>query len=315
MRWMNKTDLDLPSLRALEALLLECHVTRAARRVNLSQPAMSRALARLRAHFNDDLLIRSADGYELTSRAKTLLPAVRRILNDIESLSRPPTFSPASYTKQFTIAGLDLELQLFAPWLLGRLQREAPRAQLRALTFSHGDFRVLDDNEVDFVISAFPGKGQGHRRRLLYENNFACVMSSELARQLNGVLTLEQFTTLPHGLVSFDGRGEGQVDLALRELGLQRHIAVRVPGFLMVPGVCDASNLIFTIPTWTRLGFPSLPQLTWLPAPLTLSPTRTFLYWHPRKHLDPAHQWFRELVFERAAEIDALPGIKQAKSR
>ncbi|MGR8921491.1 MAG: LysR family transcriptional regulator [Gammaproteobacteria bacterium] len=303
---MNDTELDLAGLRALEALLLERHVTRAATRIQLSQPAMSRALARLRRHFGDDLLVRGAAGYELTPRAESLLPSVRRILQDIASLSHPVTFSPARYDEQITIAALDLELQLFVPWLLQHLQRVAPRVRLRALTFSHGDFRVLDDNEVDVVITAFPNASQGHRRRLLYGNDFACVMSSRLARQLNGTLSLEEFVALPHGLVSFEGQGEGQVDPALRELGLRRDIAVRLPGFLMVPAACAARDLLFTLPTWTGFGFPRSPSLTWLPAPLALAPTRTFLYWHPRRHLDPAHRWFRELVFERAAAIAAL---------
>ncbi|MGE0485323.1 MAG: LysR family transcriptional regulator [Gammaproteobacteria bacterium] len=305
---MDGADLDLAALRALEALLLERHVTRAAQRIQLSQPAMSRALARLRAHFGDDLLVRGAAGYELTPRGENLLPAVRRILQDIASLSHPASFAPARYDAQITLAGLDLELQLFVPWLLERLQRTAPRVRLRALAFSHGDFRVLDDNEVDVVVTAFPNKSQSHRRRLLYGNDFACVMGSRLATRLNGALSLEQFVALPHGLVSFEGRGEGQVDPALRELGLKRDIAVRLPGFLLVPTACAARDLVFTLPTWTGLGFPRSPSLTWLPVPLALAPTRTFLYWHPRRHLDPAHRWFRELVFERAAEIAVLAG-------
>lgn len=308
---MHDTDLDVAGLRALEALLVERHVSRAARRVSLSQPAMSRALARLRAHFHDELLVRGAVGYELTERADSLLPSVRRILAELEALGRPQVFSPERFNGQITVAALDLELQLFAPWLLARLQTEAPRAHLRALTFSHGDFRVLDDDDVDFVITAFPTSSQTYRRRLLYRNEFACVMGRRLARRLNGALTLEQFTELPHGLVSFDGRGEGQVDPVLRTLGLRRDIAVRVPGFSMVPAICAARDVIFTLPTRTHEGFPAAPKLTWLPAPIALSPTRTFLYWHPRKHLSPAHRWFRELVFERAARIDASPGLEQ----
>ncbi len=304
MRFVDDSDLDLAGLRALEALLLEKHVSRAARRVNLSQPAMSRSLARLRGHFGDELLIRGAHGYELTPRARSLLQPLRRILQDVEALSRPPQFSPARMREQFTLAGLDFELQLFLPPLLERLQREAPHARLRALEFSHGDFRVLDDNEVDFVITAFPSTSQSYRRRQLYTNPFGCVMSSRLARRLDGALSLEQFVALPHGLVSFEGRGEGQVDPALRALGLERQVAVRVPGFLMVPALCSARDIVFTLPTRTRQVFPRSPRLTWLPVPLKLAPTRTYLHWHPRNHLNPAHQWFRELVFECATAFD-----------
>ncbi len=301
---MNSTSLDLSALRALEALLLEKHVSRAARQINLSQPAMSRCLARLRDHFGDELLIRGAAGYELTARATGLLQPLQQVLRDIDALSRPVAFSPAQLNEQITLAGLDFELQLFLPRLLDRLRREAPRAHLRALTFSHGDFGVLDDGESDFVITAFPSTSEIYRRRLLYTNQFACVMSSRLARRLNHTLTLQQFVALPHGLVSFDGRGEGQVDPVLRKLGLMREIAVRIPGFAMVPATCEARDLIFTLPTRVDQIFPRSPKLIWLPAPLKLAPTRTFLHWHPRNHLSPAHRWFRELVFECAATID-----------
>ena len=305
MRMVDTSALDLPSLRALEALLIERHVSRAAQRIRLSQPAMSRTLQRLRDAFGDELLVRTDGRYELTARAKNLLPRVRRILDDVNALQQPKDFSPARISDQITVAGLDFELQLFAPRILERLRREAPHAKLRLLSFAAGDFQMLETEAVDFIVTAFPCTNPHYRRRLLYTNEFACVMNARLAKRIRNNFDLERFVGLPHGLVSFEEAGEGQVDEALRIQGLARQIILRVPGFLLVPGVCATRDVIFTLPTRTARVFARTPKLEWLPAPLELQPTKTFLIWHPRNHLNPLHQWFREIIFELSHQLEA----------
>lgn len=301
---MDSLSLDLPSLRALEALLIEQHVSRAARRIHLSQPAMSRTLQRLRKALGDELLVRTGGRYELTAKASNLLPRVRRILDDVKALQQPQDFSPERISDQITVAGLDFELQLFVPLLLERLRREAPHATLRLLNFSAGDFQILETEEVDFVITAFPCSNPHYRRRLLYTNEFACVMNSRLAGRISQDFNLEHFVALEHGLVSFEDQGKGQVDELLRAQGLSRRIVVRVPGFALVPGVCASRDVLFTLPTRTARIFSRTPKLVWLPAPFSLQPTNTFVVWHPRNHLNPLHQWFRRIVFECSDRID-----------
>lgn len=303
--------LDIPSLRALEALLIEQHVSRAAHRMSVTQPAMSRSLQRLRKIFKDELLVRSEGRYELTAMARGLLPRVRRILDDVSALQQPRDFSPARVTSQITVAGLDFELQLFAPWILERLQREAPHAKLRLLSFAAGDFQMLETEAVDFVITAFPCSNPHYRRRLLYVNEFACVMNNRLATKIQDNFDLKRFVDLPHGLVSFEEQGRGQVDEALSVHGLTRRIVVRVPGFLLVPGVCETQDVVFTLPTRTAKVFGQRPKLSWLPLPVSLEPTKTFLFWHPRTHLNPLHQWFRELIFECAARMEKSPAARE----
>lgn len=298
---MDSDELDLAQLRALDALLIEQHVTRAARRAGLSQPAMSRALARLRTRFGDDLLVRDKGGYTPTPRALALVEPVRRILRDIDALQRPAGFEPARSVRQFALAGLDFELQLLLPPLLRTLRQQAPLASLRAMSFSAANFDLLNDNEADLVITAFPADAQHYRRRLLYRNEFACVMSTATARRIGDKLSLERFVELRHGLVSFETRGEGQVDTALAELGLRRRVVLRVPGFLHVPEACAAGDVVFTLPKRVAAALPRSPRLVWMPAPLALPRTSTFLLWHPRDHSDPEHRWFREQVFTTAS--------------
>jgi DNA-binding transcriptional LysR family regulator len=173
------------------------------------------------------------------------------------------------------------------------------------LSFSAGNFEMLETDSVDFILTAFPCLNPNYRRRLLYTNEFACAMNARLAARIRDSFDLERFVSLPHGLVSFEQQGEGQVDEALRTQGLARRVVVRVPGFMHVPRVCAADDVIFTLPTRTARIFPRTPKLEWLPLPLPLEPTKTFLFWHPRNHLNPLHRWFREIVFDCAEQIDA----------
>ena len=303
---MDNSELDLAMLRALEALLVEKHVSRAAQRIGFSQPAMSRVLAKLRTVFDDELLVRVGRHYELTARASTLLAPSRRLLRDLADLQQPEIFSPERVTEQITLASLDFELQLFTPLVLKHMAKIAPHASLRTLSFSDGDFGILEQSEVDFVITAFPSTGQHYRRRLLYTNDFACVMSESLADRLGGEVNLERFLELDHGLVSFEHRGIGLVDQELNKLGLTRKIAVRVPGFSMVQDICTSRDIIFTLPVRTAQIFKPAPKLKWLPSPLTIEASKTFLLWHPRNHRNSLHQWFRELIFDCAKQIESF---------
>ena len=303
---MDRDELDFHLLRALEALLVEKHVSRAAQRLGASQPAMSRLLAKLRVIFDDDLLVRVGRQYELTARASGLLAPARQLLRELNDLQQPETFAAERVTEQITLASLDFELQLFTPLLLSRMAKLAPHASLRTVSFSHGDFRILEQSEIDFVITAFPSTGQHYRRRLLYTNEFACVMSKSLAERLNRELNLERFLELDHGLVSFEHRGVGLVDQELIKLGLKRKITVRVPGFSMVQDICACRDIIFTLPVRTAQIFKPSPKLVWLPSPLPIEASKTFLLWHPRNHRSSLHHWFRELIFACATQIESL---------
>ena len=301
---MDNEDFDLNSLRTLDVLLQERHVSRSAERLGVSQPAVSRALARLRDQLGDELLVRGPSGLVLTDRARSLIEPVSFILRQVSELQHPPELQPDRLTDRFTIAGLDFELQVFLPRLLKRLRREAPHASLRALQFASGDFGMLDNNAADVVMTAFPSSSDRYRRRVLYTNQLHCVMGARTARQFSSGLSLQQFIDLPHGLVSFETHGEGQVDPALRALGLSRRIVLRIPGFLLVPEICATSDVVFTLPSRMAVAYPRTPRLTWLPCPVEIPATTTYLYWHPRQHQNPAQQWFRTLVFDCVAEIE-----------
>jgi DNA-binding transcriptional LysR family regulator len=301
---MDSTDFDLNGLRALDVLLRERHVSRAARILGISQPAMSRALARLRDQFDDDLLVRTETGLGLTARAETLVEPVRKILTDASALVHPQDFNPASLNEQVTLAGLDMEFRLLLPGLSGRLALEAPSLSLRAIQFTQGDFGILDRGEADFVLTAIESRGGRYRRRLLFNDRHVTLMNARLARRIGPKLSMEDFLSLDHGLVSVEGHGEGLVDGALRAQGLRRRVVLRVPNFSLLPSILAARDILFTVPRRIVTTFPRSPRLEIRKPPVGLDDAVFYLYWHARNHHNPAHAWLRQQLFEVTAELE-----------
>lgn len=300
---MDSADFDLNTLRALDVLLRERQVSRAARVLGISQPAMSRALARLREQFGDDLLVRSEAGFVLTARAETLIEPVRGILTEANALVHPVEFDPASLTSQISIVASDLEMRLFLPPLLRCLSKESPNLTLRALQFGGADFNMLDRGEADFALTAISSREGRYRRRLLFNDSHVTVMNSNLARRLGSKLSLEDFVTLDHGLVSVEGHGEGFVDKELRLQGLRRRVVLRIPNFTLIPAILASRDIIFTVPRCITRTFARSPRLHEMEPPLPTANAVFYLYWHARNHHNPAHSWFRKLVFEVSSDF------------
>lgn len=300
---MDISSFDLNLLKALDVLLREKHVSRAATVLHISQPAMSRTLGRLREEFADELLVRDGNSYSLTMRAEQLIEPVRSVLTNIDGLMRPATFNPQDLDGQITIASLDLEMKLYFSALVRRTSELAPRLSLRAMQFSRGDFGILDSAEADFVIVSLDSSSGRYRRRLLYANSYVSVVGTKLAKKFGSELSLEHYAKSDHGLVTVEGVGEGFVDVAMHELGLQRKIIARVPNFMLVPDICAQREIIFTVPRRIVNTFPRDAGLMYYSPPITFPASSSYLYWHARNHSNPINIWFRKLIFECNAAI------------
>lgn len=301
---MDSSNFDLNGLRALDVLLRERHVSRAARVMGISQPAMSRALARLRHQFEDELLVRTDAGLGLTTRAETLVEPVRRLLTEANALLHPQNFDPANLREQVTLAGLDLEFRLLLPGISSRLAEAAPALSLRAIQFTGGDFGILDRGEADFILTAIASRGGRYRRRLLFNDTHITVMNARLARRIGADLSLEDFLSLDHGLVSVEGHGEGLVDTALRAQGLRRRVVLRIPNFTLLPSILAARDILFTVPRRIVATFPRSPRLAIRRPPVALDDALFYLYWHAGNHHNPAHTWLRQQLFEVSAALE-----------
>lgn len=310
---MNLRNLDLNLLVVLRQLLEDRHVSRAAEQLGMSQPAVSRALQRLRAMFDDPLLVRTSRGFELSARAAALLPDLTQWLEDAEGLVSRPRFNPANLTDVVRFYGPEPEIVWFLPPLFERMRRLAPGMVLEANSEPRDHFGHLERGEVHFVLSPFqPSASTGQLHSLcLAPLAFALVMSADnpLAQ---GTLSFERFATASHGLVSLTGRGAGMLE---HELTARGHLApgehlnqpLRLSSFTSVAAFCERSDVVFRLPSRFAEDVVRGRNLVLREAlPSTSNEvTHAYLYWHERFHKDPMCVWIREqLKAAHAAAMD-----------
>lgn len=302
--------LDLNLLVALRALLTERHVTRAAARVGLSQPAMSHALARLRELLGDPLLVRTPSGMRPTPRAETMRAPLERALEDIGRLiASPAPFDPRLSTRKFRIASNDyMELVLF-PRLLRRLWAEAPNVDVRIINLGAHANEDLAEGRLDLamgVVGQFANANadapRGIRSQDLVSDGFVCVVREDHP-VVKKRLSLDDFVALPHALVAPRGEGGSVVDSALARIGKKRRVAVEIPHFLVAPHVVRETDLVLTLAARVATSLAPLLGLRQLAPPLELTGFTMSMVWHERQHVDAAHVWLRELIATVAKDL------------
>lgn len=294
--------IDLNLLVVLEALLEERHVTRAAKRVGLSQSAMSHALGRLRELFSDPLLVRTGEGMQPTARALALSPGLGQTLTQLRGLLAPrPAWMPETARHAFNIATTDFgELTIVRP-LLVRLSKEAPGIDLRVRVIAGSHVSALSRGDHDLVLTP-PAVGErtcGIYQRHLFRERFV-VVARKGNPHVGKRLTLARYLSAPHALVSPRGTPVGLVDELLEKQQLSRRVVVSVPHFLVVPHLVAATDLLVTLAERVARIFAELLPLELHPLPLALDGFAMSQIWHERTHGDPAQQWLRDLVAEVA---------------
>lgn len=288
---------DLNLLVILDVLLDVRHVSQTAEQLNMSQPAVSRALAKLREAFDDPILVRTSQGMLLTARAEQLRSALKPILTDLDRMVQTPEFDPATDRSLIRITGLDLEVGLYFPQLLKQLRLQAPHMRFETVRQELDSFPMLERDEVHFSLSGLHPMHAEHalHRKLLDETPVVCLMwnKNPLARR---PLRAEDYARAPHGMVSLTGRGPGSMDHVLERVGMKRSVALRLAGFSSVADFVEGTDLIFTLPKKVAEYIARGRELVLceLPVPLQQPPVRFYLYWHERYHRDPRIVWLRE---------------------
>lgn len=309
---MNLQSIDLNLLVILEALVEECNVTRAAKRVGLSQPAMSNALARLRRTFDDPLLVRTAEGMIPTPAAQALIIPVRQALAQLrEALEEKAIFDPTATERTFHLLTSDYaEITLVAPLLqtlqtlrvnegLIKLRIQRPRSVFEPPSTS--SLADSFDLAVGFYPDALALDARLHSA-LLWEEQNVCIVSAKHPT-IKGKLSLKQFAEAEHVALFYKPQGPGVVDTLLAQKGHTRKITVQSPHFASLPFIVSGTNLIATVPERMAKQFARLVKLQVLPVPLDLPAFRLTLLWHQRHHSDPAHRWLRQTLIETAARL------------
>jgi DNA-binding transcriptional LysR family regulator len=282
----------------------------------MSQPAMSRALARLRRLFGDELLVRGPAGTMPTARALALAEALPAVLDDVARLVRPPQFAPATARESFVIATVDYVSMVLLPGVLSRLRREAPGIALDIRSVGGAATEeALAAGRIDLLIGAEPDiGGSGLLRQRLFDDGYACLLPRGVARD-HKALTLDAYLALPHALVTITGRGGGPVDRALERSARSRRVALRVQPFLAAPWMIAESDLAITLPRRLALRIAEPAGLAVREVPLDLGRLALVQVWHARRHKDPAHAWLRETIAAAAKALDQGPRAKKERER
>jgi DNA-binding transcriptional LysR family regulator len=296
---VNRADLNL--LHALFALLEERHVTRAARRCFLSQPAMSRALERLREMFGDELLIRVGREYERTARGERLLRDLESLLPRLELLLKGEQFDPALSEERFRVTMTDHACVVLLPGLARRVAGEAPKSRLEVVPWSDARFKDVEAGRLDLVLDVASAPSSLNSE-VLFADVFACVVAAShpvRARRF----TLHQYLKYPHVVVDVLSGQQTPVDHPLAVLGLKRQVGLVLPYFLPAALAVAQSNMILTTPSRLARKLEKSADVRVVKAPRELVGFKYEMIWHARLTADPAHEWFRNQVRAVAKEL------------
>lgn len=286
--------LDLNLLVALDALLEEGSVTAAARRVGVTQPAMSHKLRRLREELGDPLFVSGQGGLVPTQRALEMAGPLRRALQDLaRTVVGDKPFDPKTAKGRFVIATADLFEFTIVPYVLEFFGAEAPGAELVVEPQRDDMFARMERGEVHFAVGPrFPERA-GLRRVKLIEETFAVIARAQHPL-MRGRLTLAKYLRARHLLIAPRGRPGGIVDGVLSGMGKSRHVALQLGHFAPAPFIVARSDLLLTAPKALADEASKYVALVCKPVPLELPIVPYFMAWHERFDRDPAHRWFRD---------------------
>jgi DNA-binding transcriptional LysR family regulator len=289
---------DLHHLQVFEVLLREHSLTRAARTLNVTQPALSKTLARLRRYFDDPLFVRVALRMEPTPKAMELQEPVQAILEQMRLLrSEHVPFDPHVSHRTFNFCVVDAGLIKLLPPLVERLLGEAPNVRLSVLQLEAQHLEPwLESGKLDFAMGSFPSLTKGIRRQQLWVERYVSVARRGHPR-LTAEPTLRAFAAEKHVLVSISGSGHAHqlAERALEAVIPPANIICRMPMFIGAAIVAKETDAVATLPLSVATVLADDLGLQVITPPLKLPRIDIYQYWHDRFHRDPGNQWIRSI--------------------
>ncbi|GAA0821161.1 LysR family transcriptional regulator [Colwellia sp. D2M02] len=314
---MNISKIDLNLLIYLDVLLREKNVTRAASQLNITQPAMSNGLKRLRTLFNDPILVRTSDGMVPTERARTLAPNIRKILLELEeTLQGEEEFSEHNSQRVFRIMASDYAASTLIPPLLKQLNQVAPNITLDIMTPSDVTFHDVEAGKIDMAINRFDELPQSFHQKAIWRDTFSCLLSAD--NPVVSKFNLNTYLGAKHVWVSKTGFGVGVgmdpkdvqklgwVDEALARLGKKRDIKVFTRNYHVAMQLAYEDNLIATLPTKAAMLHKNDSSFIIVKPPFDIPDIELKMIWSPLLHHDASHVWFRQLVIAAAKKCQEL---------
>lgn len=297
---VNITRIDLNLLPVLHAVLSERSATGAAKRLHVTQSAVSNALARLRHVLGDPLLVRSARGLVPTPRALALQPGLEEIMGSLRTLvSEPETFHPATTTREFSIACADYCITILGAKLVELLRIRAPEARIRFVPLEQLAGPNGLSSNIDVHLGMPPHVPSGCRSASLFADAFVCMLKAD--GRAPKKLTLREYLQAKHLRVSVLDSTSDAIDRALAKRRVARNIALTVPHFSVVPMMVEHGGYIATLSRRLAETQAHLFEVKLCEPPFSLGKRSTRMLWHERSDVDPGAKFFRDLLREAAA--------------
>lgn len=297
---MDLLSFDLNLLLAFDAIYRRQSLSAAAQELNLTQPAMSAALRRMRLHFDNLLFVRTSRGMRPTPFADDIAPKVAHVLEVLRKMDQPTAFSPETTDIHYRVYINDVGLTVFMPLVMAHLRQNAPRARLTVVDLRPDEVvEALDSGNIDLAIGYFLGMPNWARQQNLLRTNYVCVTSKHHPT-IGRSLSLEQFVSCRHAMYASSGSLHYAVEQVLARHSLTRDVALTVPRFVALPFLVAENDLIVTLPEDIGHLFQQLIGVRVFKPPLALPDFQIKQYWHERLHAEPAYRWFRGVVHQVA---------------
>ena len=296
---INLSRVDLNLLVVLETIVVEGGVSRAAERLNLTQPAVSHALGRLRALFGDPLFVRRGRALAPTALTKSLIEPLRQALRSVSAvLAAGRRFDPRETAASFTVAMRDPLEQLVLPSLARKLAKDAPRIDLRCVQARRRTVEAaLADGTLDAAIDVALAMSDSVRRTKVAADGFV-VAARKSHPGLRGGLTLPAYLRLEHVMVSSRRRGPAPEDLGLGQLGHHRRVRLRCRSYGAAFRIVQGTDFVLTMPARYAGLLNERTGHRLFKLPFTMPTLDLYLYWHEAAHDDPANRWLRKQLLE-----------------
>lgn len=287
-------NINLNLLRSLHVLLDECHVSRAAERLHLTQSAVSRQLAQLRELCADPLLVRDGNQLLPTPKALSMQSKLTELLGEFDALLSDKPFDPKTWQQEFVIASSDYVAQYILPEVVSKTVEQAPKVDIAFRLWQPNFLPQINELGIHLASSMLPEPPKHLSSVKIGEDKPVCLMRQHHPLASKSFLSCESLVKYPHLKVTGGGDKDSHADIALRQLGFQRRIALKVPFFSAAINALQSSDYLMIVPEHIARNLSSDFNLTYQNLPFEVQSHLYWLMWHPKYDLDKAHQWMRE---------------------
>ncbi|MFK3737580.1 LysR family transcriptional regulator [Massilia sp. TN1-12] len=297
------SSIDLNLLSVFQEVYRERQISGAARRLGLTQSAVSNALARLRRTFGDELFVRTAHGMQPTPLAQQMAEPIGAAMAQVAlALSQRSRFEPATSTRRFTLAMTDVGEVYFMPVLVERCRALAPGIEVASVRANAATLKDgMETGRVDLAIGAFEDVSEALYQRQLFRQRFVSMFRKGHPLDA-GKVDLGRFVAATHLIVDSAQSPYDRINVLLEKAGVGANSRFRVPHFTAVPYIVSTSELVVTVPQKLAESAAKPFGLKWIEPPLALPTLQTNVFWHRRFHHDPGNQWLRGLIADVFAE-------------